>query len=630
MKIGTQISLAFGAVLALVALIEGVALLGLSSANHGFEDYRRLAQEANVAGRVQANMLLVRLNAKEYTLSRSEAAAEEFERRFALLETMLEEAIAAMEDHDPEHMDVMRLIASSVEDYREGFAELAALLDEQDRIVAERLDPNGLAMRENLTSIVESAYADRDQSAAYLAGRVQEELLLGRLYVAKFLGGGREEDVAHALEKLGPTMEPRIAQLGEELQNPERRALFEAFVRARADYLGASRDIRELVREREAIIATRLDVIGPAIAEHAETVKLEIQEQQGIFEEAQLAVGRRSLAAFIVTALISAAGALVLGVVLVRAVKRPLGGEPAELEQAAREIADGDLGGPFASREGDTGIRRALAEMKGKLVTIVGDVSNTTAILAASGGIASGNAKLRSRTEEQAASVTETVSCMQAMTTMVKENARNALEASDLADSTRDSARAGGTIVQNAIDAMGEITTSSEKIGDIISVVNEISFQTNLLALNAAVEAARAGESGRGFAVVASEVRALAQRSAEAAGEIKALIEESVKKVDQGSALVNSSGATLEEIVASVQQVSDIVSTMEGSSKQQSVSIDEINQAMEVMDRMTQENADIVEEVTGASVSLEREIAQLARRIGFFSIEPKASSGVAS
>ncbi len=619
MKIGTQISLAFGAVLGMIALIEIVALVGFSSASHGFSDYRRLANESNVAGRVQANMLLVRLNAKEFILSRSNDAATEFERRFEILEEMVSDALASLEGHDPAHTQSMRLVEGLLSDYRTNFEKLSALLLEQDAIVADRLDPTGLAMREELTAIVESAYADGDQKAAYLAGRVEEELLLGRLYLMKFLNNGSEVDVDRAMEELGPVMQPLVEELDTELQNRDRRMLFEAFVSAREEYLEATRAIRDLISRRNTIIDSQLDVIGPKVAEHAENIKLDIQRQQNAFESAQIKAADQRFITFLATAVLTALGALALGIFLVRAIKRPLGGEPAELDRIAREIASGKLGGSLERSGGTTGIWRSLADLKDKLVTIMGDVSNTTSILEASGGIASGNARLKSRTEEQAASVTETISCMQAMTVTVKENAGNAVSASDLADQTRDSAKAGGTIVQNAIDAMHEITASSEKIADIIGVVNEISFQTNLLALNAAVEAARAGESGRGFAVVASEVRALAQRSADAGDEIKALIEESVRKIAQGSALVNSSGTTLEEIVGNVQRVSDLITRMENSCRQQSVSIDEINQTMAVMDRMTQENADFVEEVTGASVSLEREIGQLAQRIGYFS-----------
>ena len=174
-------------------------------------------------------MLMVRLNAKEFILSRSEAAAAEFERRFALLEELVAEALASMEDHDPAHAEPMRRIAASVGDYRTNFEELSVQLLERDEIVSTRLDPTGLAMREKLTAIVESAYADGDQTAAYLAGRLQERLLLGRLYVTKFLNTGRQAHIARALDELGPGMETHVATLDAELQNPERRALFTAF-----------------------------------------------------------------------------------------------------------------------------------------------------------------------------------------------------------------------------------------------------------------------------------------------------------------------------------------------------------------------------------------------------------------
>ncbi len=173
----------------------------------------------------------------------------------------------------------------------------------------------------------------------------------------------------------------------------------------------------------------------------------------------------------------------------------------------------------------------------------VGDVRNgANAIYSGASEIATGNNDLSSRTEQQAASLEETAASMEQLTATVKQNAENARQASHLALSASETAQRGGKVVDNVVQTMRDISTSSQKIADIISVIDGIAFQTNILALNAAVEAARAGEQGRGFAVVAGEVRNLAQRSAQAAREIKSLIEDSVGKVDVGSTLVESAG----------------------------------------------------------------------------------------
>lgn len=174
------------------------------------------------------------------------------------------------------------------------------------------------------------------------------------------------------------------------------------------------------------------------------------------------------------------------------------------------------------------------------------------AVTTASEQITKGNEDLSQRTSEQASALEETAASMEEMTSTVKQNADNAKRADQLAIAAREIADKGGAVTQRAVGAMEEINTSSKKIADIITVIDEIAFQTNLLALNAAVEAARAGEHGRGFAVVAAEVRNLAQRSATAAKEIKGLINESIQRVSDGSELVNQSGKTLEEIVISV------------------------------------------------------------------------------
>jgi methyl-accepting chemotaxis protein len=235
--------------------------------------------------------------------------------------------------------------------------------------------------------------------------------------------------------------------------------------------------------------------------------------------------------------------------------------------------------------------------------------------------ISSGTMDLSQRTEEQASSLEETASSMEEMTSTVKQNAENAVQASQLAHDARNQAEAGGRVVHDAVKAMGEINASSNRIVDIIAVVEEISFQTNLLALNAAVEAARAGDSGRGFAVVASEVRVLARRSADAAKEIKALIVDSQSKVKKGTELVDKSGESLNEILAGVKKVSEIVSEIAAASSEQASGIEQVNKAIAQMDEMTQMNASLVEEAAAASRSMENQAIQLNEHMKFFDLD---------
>ncbi len=284
-------------------------------------------------------------------------------------------------------------------------------------------------------------------------------------------------------------------------------------------------------------------------------------------------------------------------------------------------LADGDLTNKMT---GDylgsfSAIKDSLNQTIDRLVSVVQNVKEAAdAVQSASDEIASGSTDLSQRTEEQASSLEETAASMEQITGTVRNNSENAKNANVLASEARDVAENGGRVVDDAVSAMGTIEKSSQKISDIISVIDEIAFQTNLLALNAAVEAARAGEAGKGFAVVASEVRTLAGRSASASKEIKALISESSQQVKNGSELVNQAGETLKEIVGSVKKVADIISEIAAASQEQATGIDEVNSAISQMDEVTQQNAALVEENTAAAQSLLQQAADLDKMMKFF------------
>ena len=236
--------------------------------------------------------------------------------------------------------------------------------------------------------------------------------------------------------------------------------------------------------------------------------------------------------------------------------------------------------------------------------------------------IFAGNTDLSTRTEQQAAALQETAASMEQLASTVRQNADNAVEADRLAKTASTVAVRGGAAVTAVVDTMNEISDSSRRMADIVSVIDGIAFQTNILALNAAVEAARAGEQGKGFAVVAGEVRSLAQRSAQAAKEIKQLIDESLAKVEAGARQARQAGEVMREVVGSVEGVTTIMAEISSASHEQSEGIEQVNRAVAEMDGVTQQNAALVQEAAAAAGSLQEQAARLAEAVSVFKINP--------
>jgi methyl-accepting chemotaxis protein len=407
-----------------------------------------------------------------------------------------------------------------------------------------------------------------------------------------------------------------IKKIEPRLSSAQEKDLFKEILAARKTYQSAKELVMNSRKSGDSAVAEKAyqEVFDPAAKAYSQKVNALLTLQRQAID--QLAVdidhsNERSMQLMVLLGALLVVISVVAVVIISRSITVPL----RHALQVAQMVAAGDLSGAI-NRQGKDEIAelmQALHEMTMALRKIVTEVQQgTESISLAANEIASGNADLSNRTEQQAGSLEETAASIEQLTSTVKQNAENARQANQLAMSASDVALKGSGVVSQVVDTMSAINTSSGKIVDIIGVIDGIAFQTNILALNAAVEAARAGEQGRGFAVVASEVRSLAQRSASAAKEIKLLIDDSVVKVGSGSKLVEEAGATMKEMVESVKRVTAIMGEIATASHEQSAGIEQINQAVTEMDGTTQQNAALVEQASATSELLQAQADKLA------------------
>ncbi|MFT4192812.1 MAG: methyl-accepting chemotaxis protein, partial [Comamonas sp.] len=311
------------------------------------------------------------------------------------------------------------------------------------------------------------------------------------------------------------------------------------------------------------------------------------------------------------------AAALVMTGVLIRSLTRALGTEPGELSRVAQRIAAGDLGPVDASVPNS--VLASMADMQGKLTELISHIRDAANHIAAgSSEIAQGSTDLSARTEQQASSLEQTAAAMEQMTSTVHNNANNARQAHALVAEGGTIVRRNGEMMAAVTQQMQGISASSNKMSEIIGVIESIAFQTNILALNAAVEAARAGEQGKGFAVVAGEVRTLAQRSATAAKEIKELIDTSAGQVRQGRELVERAEGAMGEMANNSSRVTQVIAEIAQACSEQSDGVAQINQAIGQIDAATQQNAALVEQSTAAAASLQDQAGELAQLVSVF------------
>lgn len=662
LKISTRVFGGFGIVLVLLAAVGGLSIFALGDAEETFTEYRSLARQANAVGRVQANLLMTRLNVKDFIITKSEKDSDEVNHFADKTVALIDEALELVAGEDRRAM--LLEMEEQMGEYQGHFDDVLTLNNKRNEIVSGVLDATGPQIERELTQIMQSAYADGDAEAAFLAGMVQRNLLLGRLYATKFLVDNKDESYQRVMKEFSE-LGDKSGDLLASLQNPTRRNLAKSVVANVGKYRTSFDEVYTVINERNSTISNKLDTLGPLVAKEIEDYKLSVKNRQDTIGPEAAA----RMHASVILDLAIAGASLVLGVFIAWLIGTGISGPINRMTNVMKLLADGDktVDVPSRGQKDEIGAmagavqvfkenaievdrlneeqaerdRKAEEEKRQAMMALADDFEASvkqvvTNVSDGASDITNAAQELTSAAEsatqkstavadastEASGNVQTVAAASEEMSSSIQEIARQ------VSDSTRSTGEAKDEVEQT--DAVvRDLAEAAQKIGEVVTLISDIAEQTNLLALNATIEAARAGESGKGFAVVASEVKNLAQQTAKATGEIAQQIDgvqsttdtavqaigrikDTIMKVDE---IAGSISAAVEEQTAAVAEISNSTQHAARGTQQVNENIGEVQRSSEETGTAARRALDTATDLSGQSEDLRQKVEQFLGRV---------------